>query len=615
MEISSGVIYETQFPVLNCSSSKSMGVDGARGSERHVDLIETLEAATVPNYDHLLIDASDGPAARQIKELNAEIRMLRKNLEAKAPLVQSEQEVDVDSILPESFELSLSNGSKFNIKVWYPWRPLKCEKCMVFGHKTCQVVNLDVQTKVWQVKGKAAVVPSEPTVPAFVTAAMVPQLPLISVPPAVTTAGDNGSASLGGKSIENVDTDVVAQKRSSLAPSTSHGTMVDQPFPETSNQFAILRGGDAVGENNIILPSEDELTAITVNNVSPEVPKKKGQRKGQANATLDKGGKPSNGGSDHPGKGGGDQLMVTEISTVDGKGNFVLSLVYGHNKSIDRRVLWSEMRNICSVVGSRPWIQLGDFNSVRSISERLDGFDVSAATEFNECLNDIFHDDMPAKGFWFTWSNKRGGSGANKSCIDRVTTNTQWLATFPSAEAVFHAPGVSDHCPVTVTMVHGVPLRRPFKFFNFWLKNSGFKDTLIRSWNMMTEGGPMFRLSAKLKRLKLDLKQLNLSCYSNISKRVMEAKAELVAVQQQCFTTPHDIELCNNERALLSKARNTILSLTDSDGNTLEEPEAIKKEILDYYIGLLGTSFVGKVDATAQLSLAIQSKIKHCGSR
>lgn len=45
-------------------------------------------------------------------------------------------EVDVDSILPESFELSLSNGSKFNIKVWYPWRPLKCEKCMVFGHKT-----------------------------------------------------------------------------------------------------------------------------------------------------------------------------------------------------------------------------------------------------------------------------------------------------------------------------------------------------------------------------------------------------------------------------------------------------------------------------------------------
>lgn len=34
----------------------------------------------------------------------------------------------------------------------------------------------------------------------------------------------------------------------------------------------------------IILPSEDELTAVMVHNASPEVPKNKGRKRGKANA-------------------------------------------------------------------------------------------------------------------------------------------------------------------------------------------------------------------------------------------------------------------------------------------------------------------------------------------
>ncbi|KAG5565640.1 hypothetical protein RHGRI_001526 [Rhododendron griersonianum] len=50
------------------------------------------------------------------------------------------------------------NGDKFSIKVWYPWRPLKCDKCKVFGHRTCQdvasgVPKIGAKQQVWVVKG------------------------------------------------------------------------------------------------------------------------------------------------------------------------------------------------------------------------------------------------------------------------------------------------------------------------------------------------------------------------------------------------------------------------------------------------------------------------------
>lgn len=65
-------------------------------------------------------------------------------------------EVAVGSFLPESFDVILANGTNFPIKVWYPQKPLSCEKCMVFGHKTCaDAVGAGKdhpKNKVWVVK-------------------------------------------------------------------------------------------------------------------------------------------------------------------------------------------------------------------------------------------------------------------------------------------------------------------------------------------------------------------------------------------------------------------------------------------------------------------------------
>lgn len=67
----------------------------------------------------------------------------------------------------------------------------------------------------------------------------------------------------------------------------------------------------------------------------------------------------------------------------------------------------------------------------------MDGFDIVAASDFNDCLLGIHQDDLPSNGFWCTWSNKRSGSNDNKSMIDRVLSNSAWLNEFPLSKEVF----------------------------------------------------------------------------------------------------------------------------------------------------------------------------------
>lgn len=52
------------------------------------------------------------------------------------------------------------------------------------------------------------------------------------------------------------------------------------------------------------------------------------------------------------------------------------------------------MRFLFSTVGDCPWVQLGDFNMVRTVLDRLEGFDSMAADEFNNYIADIEMEDM-----------------------------------------------------------------------------------------------------------------------------------------------------------------------------------------------------------------------------
>ncbi|KAG5535782.1 hypothetical protein RHGRI_023523 [Rhododendron griersonianum] len=174
------------------------------------------------------------------------------------------------------------------------------------------------------------------------------------------------------------------------------------------------------------------------------------------------------------------QLIVVKVLPEDRK-LFYVSYVYGQNNMMQRRRLWDNMIVLLPTIGDAPWIQLGDFNVVRKMTKRLVGFDANAAMEFNACLDTIGMDDMPFKGLWFTWSNKRGGGGDIKSKLDRVLINASWLDVFPESETTFLAPGISDHSFILVSVLPGISRKTPFKFFSFWMKHAEFKEELQKS--------------------------------------------------------------------------------------------------------------------------------------
>ncbi|KAG5552844.1 hypothetical protein RHGRI_010824 [Rhododendron griersonianum] len=59
---------------------------------------------------------------------------LFKVLEAGPWLIGVCVEVNLDSSFPESFDLLCPNGDSMTVNIKYPWLPLKCLRCKVFGH-------------------------------------------------------------------------------------------------------------------------------------------------------------------------------------------------------------------------------------------------------------------------------------------------------------------------------------------------------------------------------------------------------------------------------------------------------------------------------------------------
>lgn len=102
--------------------------------------------------------------------------------------------------------------------------------------------------------------------------------------------------------------------------------------------------------------------------------------------------------------------------------------------------------------------------------------------------------DMVTKCYWYTLTNNRGGVGSNKSWLDRVLVNDICLDSFQDAD-IGHASGISDQCALVLSIVHKHHKAVPFRFYNFWMNNEGFKDLLAHFWFSEKDGNSMDRLS------------------------------------------------------------------------------------------------------------------------
>ncbi|KAJ9536708.1 LOW QUALITY PROTEIN: hypothetical protein OSB04_un000093 [Centaurea solstitialis] len=234
-----------------------------------------------------------------------------------------------------------------------------------------------------------------------------------------------------------------------------------------------------------------------------------------------------------------DQAVHCQMSLIGSSNTFFVTLVYGSNNTITRRVLWEELSRFAAMSRNSPWCLLGDFNATISPDETLGGTvrrDVRME-DFADCVSRLNVFDLRYYGCFFTWSQKpSGGQGIYKK-LDRVMVNAEFVDLFPISSVTFCSRGVSDHCPGIVTMDSRRIKKNPqFRFDNFMSSHMEFLPLVEKFWKIPIVGTYAFSVVSKLKNLKQYLRKLRSKHGSMSDWEIFRLlKADLMQTQMTFF--------------------------------------------------------------------------------
>lgn len=185
----------------------------------------------------------------------------------------------------------------------------------------------------------------------------------------------------------------------------------------------------------------------------------------------------------------------------------------------------------------------GDFNEILDPQESSNPSVITstrAMREFGSCLSDIGLFDLASQGPKFTWTNHRPSDPIRKK-IDRCLVNDLWQVAYPKGFCSFEPPEFSDHTPCHIRLTSTKPEfgTRAFMFPSYLTTLPALVLT-IKECRLLL-GVPAVNLTSlcfKLKQLKSAIKSLCKENFSQIERRVQEAKATLDSYQLQAQNLP-----------------------------------------------------------------------------
>ncbi|XP_020263344.1 uncharacterized protein LOC109839326 [Asparagus officinalis] len=350
-----------------------------------------------------------------------------------------------------------------------------------------------------------------------------------------------------------------------------------------------------------------------------------------------------------------DQYITCWIESRDGKFSSLCTIVYAHNQMTSRRILWSDLLTFCTIVYAHnqmtsrrilwsdlltfknnvtgPWVIGGDFNAITSYDEKIGGVSVSESDieDFQNFIISSHLLHLKSTGCYFTWNNKQNADTRIWSRLDRCLVNEDWIHLYTTSQVEYLLPSCSDHSPALLTIEDDIITgKRPFKFFNMWVKHPDFMSTVKAIWEQNIDGFKMYSFHSKLKMLKTALKDLNKKHYMNISEQVLRAKNSLTEVQgllsgdlfnpdlirreKDCIKKYERLLDCESSfykqkanidwcldgdkgtkffHSIMKKKRhqNRIISLYTENGIRITDSADIVTEIVDYYKNYWGLQF------------------------
>jgi len=88
--------------------------------------------------------------------------------------------------------------------------------------------------------------------------------------------------------------------------------------------------------------------------------------------------------------------------------------------------------------------------------------------------------DLPLWGRRFTWF---WGDGNSMSRLDRFLLSERWCLTWPNCVQVASSRGLSDHCPIQLSIDEENWGPKPVRMLKCWEKFSGYNECVREKWS------------------------------------------------------------------------------------------------------------------------------------
>eukprot|EP00253_Pinus_taeda_P029777 PITA_29777 len=219
------------------------------------------------------------------------------------------------------------------------------------------------------------------------------------------------------------------------------------------------------------------------------------------------------------------------IQPVGVSETFLVTNVYSPQRIEDKLKFLEALIDLRIRQAVIPWILGGDFNMIKSLSEKKEGTRVlnKDSLAFQSFIDNTKLVDSESGNGLFTWNNKRGGEALVTSKLDRFMISKELMLLNKEKTARVLPFGGSDHWPIQLE-IKGIdsPRNKPLRFENIWLSHLDFISNNENLWSedLQIQGSKMYLLHERLKHIKFRLKEWNQKDFSNIfeAKKSVEIK-------------------------------------------------------------------------------------------
>ncbi|XP_075097908.1 uncharacterized protein LOC142175228 [Nicotiana tabacum] len=122
----------------------------------------------------------------------------------------------------------------------------------------------------------------------------------------------------------------------------------------------------------------------------------------------------------------------------------------------------------------------------------------------------------------------------------------EFQQTFPILEVTHLSKIGSDHSPMLLKCdFEAPPVKKSFRFLNFWVKHDTFKDVIRENWHADFSANPFILLNFKLKKLKKALSTWSKETYGDIFQKIVSLEEVVMVHERQFEANPTQL---NRER-------------------------------------------------------------------